>query len=242
MNNYPASIDFDVMTQLLSQVEYDQEQTYPEAGFSRSIREELPQFFDEDTGCFSARIYSQLKAKGIEPFFKVKFKTVKLCGVRVRGPITKIGGPKDFSLWLSPTPIPRRLYQIRRGDSLIGLAHAAYGKTPGFWGAQYINCHPYNRRFWRSSLRHWKYWPRGRISFGRRFGGTSPVDHVTAVVPVGGAPRGSVYPIIWIPPARWKIIFVTRTGTPCSKVRKTVETEVEFDVRKGKLDVIKIFS
>ena len=100
---------------------------------------------------------------------------------------------------LSDTPQPCRFYTIKRGiDSkgLIDLAGRAYGvQTDKTKLAQWINNHPYNRRFWRTDLAN-KTFPQGRISFSPRFSR----DISKQAQAAGHAPSGGAFATIFIPP------------------------------------------
>ncbi|MFD2740288.1 hypothetical protein ACFSUD_11940 [Sulfitobacter aestuarii] len=92
-----------------------------------------------------------------------------------------------------------KLYRIRRGDTLLGLAGRAYNVRPGSERqrlAQMINAHPFNQRFWRASGIS-KSFPQGRISFQPRF---SCDAQRQITVRRGAAPFGRCYARILLPP------------------------------------------
>lgn len=92
-----------------------------------------------------------------------------------------------------------KLYRIRRGDTLLGVAGKVYGVGPSkerLRLAQLINDHPYNQRFWRASLAS-SWFPQGRISFNPRFS-CSFRSQQNAFK--GSAPFGRCYATILIPP------------------------------------------
>jgi hypothetical protein len=103
---------------------------------------------------------------------------------------------------VSPRPVPGRFDTLRSGvdrRGLLDLAGRAYGVPAGALRqrlARRINEHPYNRRFWKTSLASASF-PGGRISFSPAF-----TADVAAQARAGGAaPRGHAFATIWIPPA-----------------------------------------
>ncbi len=108
-------------------------------------------------------------------------------------------GPTDLCLGTVPTP--GAFYAIQPGDSLFGTAARAY--RPAYSGAsnreklrmtKLVNRHPYNLQFWNRKLAG-KMFPDGRISYGKKFRGVIELPPR----PLGAAPRGNKYAVIYIP-------------------------------------------
>jgi hypothetical protein len=106
----------------------------------------------------------------------------------------------SWTTFLSPTPKPTSFFHIHRGLSLLALAGRAYGFSTGddrLAAAQWINCHPFNVRYWSPSSS--SVWPGGRISFRPRF--ESPELQVETFVQLveGRAGAGHSFAVVWIP-------------------------------------------
>ena len=92
-------------------------------------------------------------------------------------------------------PTPGRFYEIKRGDTLFGVAKRAY-KTGSMEGARRINDSQFNLRFRKAVTgNEAKMFPNGRISFNPRFDGDLRVQMEST----GAAPSGSSFAMIWIP-------------------------------------------
>ena len=99
---------------------------------------------------------------------------------------------------VSPTPEPGAWYQVKKGDNLLGIAQAAYGKSGRLGSAQRINAAPYNGRFWQAPKGDFnsKYFPDGIVGLLPRYPepNTQRLDEAD-----GGEFDGGTYPAIWIP-------------------------------------------
>jgi hypothetical protein len=157
---------------------------------------------------------SELKDKKPEQYAR----QAKRLGVKIRNPASS-KQTKDFScvrprlqsfqlgsatqdcirVPIAGKPTPCTFYTIKSGidkNGLIDLAGRAYGtQTNRTELAQWINNHPYNRRFWRADLAN-KNFPQGRISFSPGFSR----DISRQAEATGKAPSGRAFATIFIPP------------------------------------------
>lgn len=114
-----------------------------------------------------------------------------------------IGLPPQQQLpQVSEIPLPGRYYQIQNGDTLRGVASAAYGTGPGtsanFGRMVLINDAPFNQRFVRADAAD-SLFPDGRISFNPRFGKTWGAQY-NDPQKGGEVGAGGSYATIFIPP------------------------------------------
>jgi len=158
-------------------------------------------------GCWSInkwkRIAVGFDAEPVEPFEYYRETITGSDGVKRAGPVNGIRAAEDWDVWRWRNPQSFRFYKIQRGDNLLTVAGKAYGLSAGtkrLHAAQFINCHPFNRRFWDSSLAHSSWWPHGRILFNPRFDRDVAKQARTKVsYPSGKSPSGDAYAMIWIP-------------------------------------------
>lgn len=102
---------------------------------------------------------------------------------------------------ITSSPTPGHLYRIRRGDSLLQIAGAAYKKKAGperLQRAQLTNRHPFNWRYCTPGKQSFskKYFPEGMISFYPRVSCADADFNMPWVFP----PEGRCYPLLYIPP------------------------------------------
>jgi hypothetical protein len=191
--------------------------TLPEA-----IARGAPLYFDPRFGCFTKEVYRALLGKPV--LFRYVFGAVRRPdGVKVVGDIDEAAATSHWRKSLTAAPAASFFYRIQSGDTLIDVARRAYGATPDYWGPQYINFHPFNRRLWRTDLTNARLWPGGRVSFSPRFAADLDTQ-VTTLAGVASAPRGPAYGVLFIPPARFEAKI---DRTDLLPGRKDV---VEFDV------------
>jgi hypothetical protein len=108
--------------------------------------------------------------------------------------------PAEWRSFLSTKPKPKSFFQITRGFSLLKLAGEAYGFGAGdnrLACAQWINCHPFNVRYWTKSSGGW--WPGGKISFLPRFESAELQVETLVLVVTGRAGPGLSFAVVWIP-------------------------------------------
>lgn len=102
------------------------------------------------------------------------------------------------SLQPAPTPTPGRYYQIRKNDSLLGVAGKAYGVGEGKKRldlARKINRHWINARYLRKD-KATDLFPEGLLSFLPQFS----CDVRTQIQAEATVPGGACFGVIWIPP------------------------------------------
>ena len=188
---------------------------------SEAIERIAPAYFDRRFGCFSKKVYRRLNE--LRPAFSFRFETLtRSDGVKVAGDIAEAAGPADWRTRWDGTPASGLFYRIQSGDTLLGVARRAYSSARYYWGSQWINFHPFNRRLWRTDLADARLWPHGRISFSPRFSGDLDAQ-VTTRAGIAGAPRGSSFGVIFIPHATWAFGFEKGGATDTLK----------FDVRSS---------
>ena len=104
----------------------------------------------------------------------------------------------DDVMNVTTTATPGAWYQVKKGDTLLGIAQAAFGKPGRLGSAQRINAAPYNGRFWHAPKGDFnqKYFPAGQIALLPNYPGpdTQRLDEGD-----GGEFDGSAYPALWIP-------------------------------------------
>lgn len=181
---------------------------------SQTIESVARLYFDPRFACFAKSVYRRLSRSPSWPSFRHKFETLtKPSGVKFAGEIEKVAGPENWGSFLERKPTAGSFYRIRGGDTLVGVARRAYGKTTAFWGAQYINFHPFNRRLWRTDKASRKLWPKGRIAFNPLFEKNEDFQ-VTKLAGVAEAPSGRSFGVIYIPFHAFEFEFNRRDLTP----------------------------
>src|SRR5262245_52993810 len=101
----------------------------------------------------------------------------------------------DILSQISPSPTPGRFYTIVYGDTLLGVAGAAFGLGPGaerYDRARLINGAAYNGRF---TGKPSNLFPEGQLSFLPKFVG-DPNQQASAA---GACPSGHSFATLWIP-------------------------------------------
>ena len=108
--------------------------------------------------------------------------------------------PDEWKKFLSKTPKPKSFFQVSSGISLLTLAGKAYSFEPGddrLAAAQWINCHPFNVRYWSKSSGKW--WPGGKVSFLPRFESPKLQVETYVLLGEGRAGPGRSFAVVWIP-------------------------------------------
>ncbi|HEV3050734.1 MAG TPA: hypothetical protein VGX50_10510, partial [Longimicrobium sp.] len=109
----------------------------------------------------------------------------------------RIMSEAEESLQPTPTPVPGRYYQIRKGDSLLVVAGQAYRVGEGSKRldfARRINRHALNAKYVRKDKAS-KQFPEGLVSFMPHFS----CDVRAQVKANETVPGGNCYAVIWIP-------------------------------------------
>jgi V8-like Glu-specific endopeptidase len=105
----------------------------------------------------------------------------------------------DESLLPSPAPTPARYYQIRKGDTLLGVAGKAYGVKAGAARLEFarrVNRHPLNRKYLRKQKAN-NLFPEGQLSFLPEFS----CDVNEQIAAIQTAVSGKCFAVLWIPDA-----------------------------------------
>jgi hypothetical protein len=171
--------------------------------FDRAVklRREKPEKFERE-----AKRYGVLFIHRLWDYF---LNVMPLHGIGLAG-----ADPAYVRVPIANMPMPCRFYTIKSGvdkEGLIDLAGRAYGvKTNKTKLAQWINNHPYNRRFWRTNLAN-KSFPQGRISFNPRFSR----DISKQAQATGHAPSGNAFATIFIPPPP---VWLQKMFPSCSNI------------------------
>ncbi len=119
--------------------------------------------------------------------------------IEVLSPLSHYESEETVSsgLLIADAPTPCAYYKIKPGDTLVGIAAQAYGKSKcarSFSCALKINNHSYNKQYWNPKLAG-KVFKNGRISFSPRFSGRAEYPPK----PIFQATKGKRFAVIYIP-------------------------------------------
>ena len=137
---------------------------------------------------------------------------------------------------VSDTPIPGKLYRIKKGDTLLEVAGKAYGVKSGtkerLAFARRINRDSLNQKYIRKDKKT-NLFPGGLISFYPHFS----CDSKKLIKAKKNLPKGNCYAVIWIPPKKYNYHPILGQGKSIlidELEQELQEKEVEFQTNTSK--------